>query len=101
GIRGKLVTGVQTCALPIWTAKNSRDWPMKSPSAVKALAAPIAAPFVSVGRMIETTGNFLLRKMVGSGMIRLVWKSSLPKGRALKIGRASCRERVEIAVGAM
>ena len=32
---------------------------MKSPSAVRAVAAPIAAPFVSVGRIIEQIGNFL------------------------------------------
>jgi hypothetical protein len=31
---------------------------MKSPSAVRALAAAIAAPFVSVGRMIEQAGEF-------------------------------------------
>ena len=59
---------------------------MNSPSSVKALTAPIAAPFVSVGRMIEQTGNMRLRKMVGSGMIRLVWKSSPPKGEALRFG---------------
>src|SRR5215469_14260436 len=44
---------------------------MKSPSAVKAAAAPIAAPFVAVGRIIEQIGNFRLRNGVGSGMIRL------------------------------
>src|SRR5258708_11818541 len=74
------------CASSCRTAKNSGDWPMNSPSAVKALAAPIAAPCVSVGRMIETTGNLRLRKIVGSGMIRLVWKSSPPKGGALRSG---------------
>src|SRR5215216_2271498 len=50
---------------------------MNSPSSVKALSAPMAAPFVLVGRMIETAGKLRLRKMVGSGMTRLVWKSSL------------------------
>src|SRR5258708_7843190 len=58
------------------TAKNSFDWPMNSPSSVKALSAPMAAPFVSVGRMIETGGNVRRRKMVGSGMIRLLWTAS-------------------------
>jgi hypothetical protein len=37
--------------------KNSADWPMKSPSAVRALSAPIAAPSVWVGRMMEHLGN--------------------------------------------
>src|SRR5437762_6810277 len=57
------------------TVKNSAGWPMKSPLAVSALRAPIAAPSVWVGRMIEQTGNLRSRKMVGSGMIRLVWRS--------------------------
>ena len=47
---------------------------MKSPSAVKALSAPIAAPLVSVGRMIEQIGKFWLRNGHGSGMIRLFLK---------------------------
>ena len=61
---------------------------MNSPLAVKALTAPIAAPWVSVGRMIEQTGNFRLRKTVGSGMIRLVWKSSPPNGGELRSPRS-------------
>jgi hypothetical protein len=49
---------------------------MKRPSLVKALTVPMAVPSVSVGRMIETIGNLRSRKIVGSGMIRLVWVSS-------------------------
>ena len=63
-------------ASPVRTAKNSADCPMNSPSAVSALAVAIAAPFVWVGRMIETIGNLRSRKIVGSGMIRLVCNSS-------------------------
>src|SRR5258706_12625059 len=77
------------CANFCRTMKNSFDWPMNSPSSVKALTAPMAAPFVSVGRMIEQTGNMRLRKMVGSGMIRLVWKSSPPKGGELRSGNTN------------
>jgi hypothetical protein len=33
--------------------------------------------FVEVGRIIATGGNFLLRKWVGSGMMRLACKVSL------------------------
>src|SRR4029078_13745698 len=60
GIRDKLVTGVQTCALPIWT------W--------------------------------------GSGSARSVRRRGAASGRgsrAREIGRASCRERVEISVVAV
>src|SRR5260370_1006529 len=34
----------------------------------------MAAPFVSVGRIIEHTGNFRSRNGTGSGMIKLVCK---------------------------
>src|ERR1700719_618357 len=44
---------------------------MKSPSSVRLLTAPIAAFFVSVGRIIEQLGKVLLRNGHGSGMIRL------------------------------
>jgi len=44
---------------------------------------------VMLWRTIETTGNFRLRKIVGSGMIRLVWKSSPPNGGELRSGNTS------------
>src|SRR5205823_12051657 len=31
GIRDKLVTGVQTCALPIWGWLRRRPWPRRAP----------------------------------------------------------------------
>ena len=64
---------------------------MNNPSAVQALTVATAPPLPpgSVGRMIETGGNLRLRKTVGSGMIRLVWKSSPPKGAALRSGNTN------------
>jgi hypothetical protein len=50
--------------------KNAWDWPLNSPSSVRALTAPLAAPFVSVGRIIEHLGKVLLRNGHGSGIIR-------------------------------
>src|SRR5207253_9700840 len=70
-------------------AKNAGGWPRNSPSAVRILTVAMAAPTVAVGRMIDTAGNVRLRKAVGSGMIRLVWKSSPPKGAALRSGKTS------------
>src|SRR5258708_4276398 len=70
--------------------KNSFDWPMKSPSDVKAFSAAMAAPLVWVGRMIEHGGSFRLMNAVGSGMIRLVWKSSPPNGEAFRLGKGTC-----------
>ena len=49
---------------------------MKSPSLVSACTAPIAAPAVLVGRMIEQGANFRLRNGQGSGMISLPCKDS-------------------------
>ena len=51
-------------------SKNARDWPLNNPSSVSALAAPLAAPFVSVGRIIEHLGKVLLRNGHGSGIMR-------------------------------
>src|SRR6266436_3800631 len=49
---------------------------MKSPYAARALAAPIAAHFVLVGRIIEQIGKLRLRNGVGSGMIKLACNDS-------------------------
>src|SRR5438046_9280829 len=74
GIRDWSVTGVQTCALPISRrmveklfATNLDDWP-------------------AILRAMQETGE----------EFRLGKTASLPKSEA-KIGRASCRERVEIS----
>ena len=45
--------------------------------AVRNVRAPMAAPFVPVGRTIEHAGSCLLRNTVGSGMIRFVWNICL------------------------
>src|SRR5438445_8462129 len=62
---------------------------MKSPMSVKNLTTPMAIPFVSVGRMIEHTGSAGLRNGHGSGMIRLVWKSSPPNGGEFRSGKVT------------
>ncbi len=53
---------------------------------VKNFATPVATPVVFVGRIIETGGNVRFRNTVGSGIIRLVLKSSPPKGGELRSG---------------
>ena len=62
---------------------------MNSPSAVRALTAPIAAPFVLVGRIIEHRGNFRLRNGQGSGKMRFVWYVSPPNGGEFRSGKTS------------
>src|SRR5205814_4469445 len=58
-------------------AKKAGDWPMKSPISVRNLSAPMATPWVLVGRVIEQRGRLRLRNGHGSGMIRLFVNSSL------------------------
>jgi len=62
---------------------------MKSPMSVKNLTTPMATPFVSVGRMIETVGSARLRNGHGSGMIRLVVKSSPPNDAEFRSGKVN------------
>src|SRR5204863_1940266 len=76
-------------ANPVSTSKNSGDWPRNNPVSVRNLTAPMAAPFVSVGRTLEQMGNFRSRNIVGSGIIRLVENSSPPKGGEFKSGKTS------------
>src|SRR5438105_9993712 len=77
GIRDPLVTGVQTCALPIWV--------ISSPTELFALAHLSARAKSSVGEEITLVSSF-------SAILR----SRTPRQKAMQteIGRASCRERV-------
>src|SRR5699024_11627466 len=78
GIRDRNVTGVQTCALPICTASSTT-----APAATRALSPTVKGPSTLAPAPTST-----LLPRVGW---RLPW--SFPE-----IGRASCRERVSIAV---
>src|SRR5687767_16032418 len=69
GIRFKLVTGVQTCSLPIWSARRAARRPLPAPAVVDVL------------RGVPTYGVDIDAELV------------------TQIGRAPCRERVKIAGG--
>src|SRR5205823_9798857 len=79
GIRDKLVTGVQTCALPI------------SP----AIGYPFAKQLLA--RKHPFTALFAYNDISAIGSIWAIREAGL---RVPQIGRASCRERVEISVDA-
>src|SRR5205823_10704473 len=95
GIRDKLVTGVQTCALPILELRSRR--------AARRTAAPQTSP--------RATAHFALRAGRSPRAPGGPWPS--PSGRtadrgcrggwraptAPEIGRASCRERGQNTVG--
>ena len=74
---------------------------MNKPMSVRNFSAPIAAPFVAVGRTIEHVGSFRLKKIVGSGMIRLVWNSSPPSGDELRSGKTSDGSFGSVRAGAL
>src|SRR5699024_11532770 len=91
GIRDRNVTGVQTCALPIWgkllmSKYAGRDY--------KKFA--LIAGFNEIGETIEETVHREVMEEVGLKVKNLTYYKSQPwsfSGTLLKIGRASCRER--------
>src|SRR5207247_3966629 len=96
GIRDPLVTGVQTCALPIWRGLRSDE---------QAVAVEIVSPECVIRRGSSVEGNVEARLLRGIQRMPMptagfdVEKLPLPAvGKAVvnQIGRASCRERVKI-----
>src|SRR5207245_4287503 len=95
GIRDATVTGVQTCALPILESANTglRFWyaifddPISRDNGTSNEEQKAAAlsKFGSISRLREPAGYIL--------NIQTPWVPG-----DLEIGRASCRERVEIEV---
>src|SRR5690606_40461582 len=91
GIRGFHVTGVQTCALPIWLRVAIVAHAVVAVIAVtslKFLAGPGILTFIALAL-------WLVYRRSGSSGSRAVREWALvPFGIMTKIGRASCRERV-------
>src|SRR5262249_56647559 len=92
GIRDWSVTGVQTCALPIFI--------QSSPGNVGRREIARAFGIKGAGRIGLKR---ILKELAADGLIadarRRVRKGALPQvGVIVEIGRASCRERGQIAV---
>src|SRR5207249_6254602 len=95
GIRDRNVTGVQTCALPIYL-----------------VPLILFEGDVGTGKtaLAETIGDALARKAGGKSHVHLLKINTQIRGtglvgemtdliaQAFEIGRASCRERVSVAV---
>src|SRR5699024_11939382 len=79
GIRGRNVTGVQTCALPIWGA-----------------FCPMAGRMCMDQLLVDVTG---LPEAAPGDVVTLIGRDGSKELRAEEIGRASGRERVEAGVG--
>src|SRR5207253_3568702 len=95
GIRDGHVTGVQTCALPIFPREYSgrRIW---SDGVRKTLEAKLPDLLANIeGRAAEAEERRLEREREERERER-AWEQALELARE-QIGRASCRERVESA----
>src|SRR5437868_15522954 len=81
GIRDRNVTGVQTCALPIWC---------------RSLVLPTLDAFaLGVDDVLH-----LLAQLIDRGVEVVAAELALARLTQLQIGRASCRERVQNALPA-
>src|SRR5438105_12166094 len=90
GIRDPLVTGVQTCALPISPAASAPAAKTKSPlSSLAQKSTPLSRDAGPNAAACERSCVLWKRVPPGCGV------------DAGEIGRASCRERVEITVVAV
>src|SRR5207244_6086096 len=98
GIRADLVTGVQTCALPIFASLRTRflarfallGREVELLEAKRRIAGGVAVDIDAAGRLLVRT-DAGTRAFAG-GEVSL---------RPVQIGRASCRERVEGTVRAI
>src|SRR5687767_15324793 len=90
GIRDKLVTGVQTCALPISDAKTSR--------APRELAARAGHDPFALVEEFERVG-FYVHRIIKADRGRAPTREEFVSALEEQIGRASCRERVQSSSG--
>src|SRR5207244_7238197 len=93
GIRDDLVTGVQTCALPIFAVEG--EW-----------RATVDVQVVRVAMTATGLDHHDVGIVVGKGPFEVAEPGALMREQGLarpadgEIGRASCRERVEVGGGA-
>src|SRR5205823_11608523 len=92
GIRDKLVTGVQTCALPISPIPNANVDAAPTKSIAAATPPPVA--FISAFCAPSAVGSMTSPAPASRAMFHLLLSTSATiGGDGYKIGRASCRER--------
>src|SRR5690606_39604932 len=92
GIRDFHVTGVQTCALPIWT-RHERSIPQMGLIIQVQVPADAGGVMMTVNPLTGDAGELVIDASYGLGQ-------SVASGEVSQIGRASCRERGWISVGA-
>src|SRR5699024_11732308 len=89
GIRDRNVTGVQTCALPIYVITGKSECPgfVIRGTDIDGIKR---GELLSIPYRFHAQGNFASRKLQDGDII-----FEVSGGSKNKIGRASCRERVE------
>src|SRR5699024_12110275 len=95
GIRDRNVTGVQTCALPIYSLLPIID-AFTDAAGVKVETRDISL----AGRILAQFADVLEdNQQVADDLAELGQLALEPGANIIKIGRASCRERVKNAAG--
>src|SRR3712207_9284964 len=92
GIRDIGVTGVQTCALPIYVYRLQPGLPGPPRPGERASGAP--TDLAAQRPLHRRTVSAGARRDSGRRLLRMVASLDLPLYGKLEIGRASCRERV-------
>src|SRR5205823_10162926 len=97
GIRDKLVTGVQTCALPISFGKSPKTGQAETQTQTPACNSNDLSD-ASLGTRLAPS-SLPVHQQVRARVAIFAWAYGNGEGmpKQDKIGRASCRERVEIA----
>src|SRR5207245_5170304 len=95
GVRDAPVTGVQTCALPIFAHSDPKDT-----SSIEELTTRadnlMFVPFFDIHEVVRSCGQFLYR----AGILRIGMRNANTQGkRRAEIGRESCRRADCIADG--
>src|SRR5207244_9147401 len=88
GIRDDLVTGVQTCALPILREERRALVELAGPDLADRAGDPLVgsrAPLGELGAVGDLLRQRMLERILGDRIEAL----------GIEIGRASCRERVQ------
>src|SRR5699024_11391473 len=88
GIRYRNVTGVQTCALPIFQPGLAEDWSLSNDRRTYTFDLREGVKFSNGADLTSEDVKFSYERVQDE------WKNEL-KSKMDKIGRASCRERVQ------
>src|SRR5262249_59434372 len=98
GIRDWSVTGVQTCALPIFRpAAGSTTAAAAPPTLTAVTQAPQVKNASRIQQVLQREYPMGLREAGVGGHVQMTF--SIDDKGTVKIGRASCRERGQIWVG--